>query len=93
MGSKAPLARSLAALAHFHYHPPTETSIVLCINSLKAPLEHLSVLENVIAARAEREEELRSFITGKSPGFRFLFALKHTQVSKLEKEICTLLVP
>lgn len=51
------LAPLLAALAHFHYYPLTETSIALCINSLKAPLfsglsNTFSVLEDVIVAKA-----------------------------------------
>lgn len=51
------LASSLAALAHFHYHPLTKTSIALCISSLKAPLfsgllNTFSVLEDVIMAKA-----------------------------------------
>lgn len=60
MGSKASEGESdwlpsLAALAHFHYYPLTETSMALCINSLKAPLfsglsNTFSVLEDVIVA-------------------------------------------
>lgn len=51
------LAPSLAALAHFHYHPLTKTSIALCTNSLKAPLfsgllNTFSILEDVIMAKA-----------------------------------------
>lgn len=47
----------LAARAHFHYHPPTKTSIALCINGLKAPLfsgllNTFSVLEKVVATKA-----------------------------------------
>lgn len=61
MGSKASEGESdwlpsLAASAHFHYYPLTESSIALCINSLKAPLlsglsNTFSVLEDVIVAK------------------------------------------
>lgn len=55
------LAPSLVALAHFHYQPPTKTSIALCINSLKAPLfagllnTFFLFLWDVIAAKASHQ--------------------------------------
>lgn len=101
MGSKASEGESdwlsCSALAHFHYHPVTKTSIALCINSLKAPLfsglsNTFSVLEDVIMAKAwqkaSRQVDQIICINDDGSGSGFDGRKKGGNAHKGERSVC-----